>query len=75
LKRRAFSTGLFKRRFVPAADAALARYRARFEPFELGIFETRELAKAAVEKKATELINTLLATVLPAELKAWLRHT
>ncbi len=58
-----------------AVDASRTRCRARLEPFELGIFETRELAKGAVEQKATELINTLLATVLPAELKAWLHHT
>ena len=56
-------------------DASGARYRARFEPFELGIFDTSELAKAAVEQKATTMINALLATVLPAELKAWLHHT
>jgi len=58
-----------------AADASHARCRARFEPFELGVFETRDLAKAAVEQKATALINSLLATVLPPELKAWLHHT
>jgi hypothetical protein len=58
-----------------AADPSHTRYRARFEPFALGIFDTSELAKAAVEQKATSLINALLATVLPAELKAWLNHT
>jgi hypothetical protein len=57
------------------ADATFTRCRARFEPFTLGVFETRELAKAAVEQKATALINGLLATVLPAELKAWLHQT
>ncbi|HTA38299.1 MAG TPA: hypothetical protein VK760_04445 [Candidatus Acidoferrales bacterium] len=58
-----------------SGDATYTRCRARFEPFELGVFETRELAKAAVEQKATALINGLLATVLPPELKAWLHQT
>lgn len=58
-----------------ASDASGTRYRARFEPFELGVFDTSELAKGAVEQKATALINALLATVLPVELKAWLHHT
>jgi hypothetical protein len=51
------------------------RYRARFEPFEIGIFDTACQARTAVEERTTALINTLLATVLPAELKAWLHHT
>ena len=65
--------GLIKGTVRP--DASATRYRARFEPFEIGVFETRDLAKAAVEQKATALINSLLATVLPPELKAWLHHT
>jgi hypothetical protein len=58
-----------------ASDASRTRYRARFEPFELGTFDTSELAKAAVERKATALVNALLGTVLPPELKTWLNHT
>lgn len=57
------------------ADTSGTRYRARFEPFELGVYDTAEQAKAAVEQKATALINGLLGTVLPPELKAWLHHT
>jgi len=68
--------GLIKGAVRPDASAApCAKFRARFEPFELGVFETADQARAAVEERAIRLINAMLATILPAGVKEWLQHT